>query len=117
MFTVAPSPALRWIWMPPIRCRASATVTSGSLPMSSAEIASTTAVLLRLMLIACCCDARMPVTTISSSVVASGLLVWVVSGAVCAIAGVTRAVVASKAVRMDVLRSLMIGFLLQFAAC
>ena len=31
--------------------------------------------------------------------------------------GAARAVVASKAVRMDVLRSLMIGFLLQFAAC
>ena len=49
MLSVAPSPALRWIWMPGMRCSESVMVTSGSLPISSAVIASTIASLLRLM--------------------------------------------------------------------
>jgi hypothetical protein len=38
---VLPSPASRWIWTPGMRCSESAMVTSGSLPMSSDEMAST----------------------------------------------------------------------------
>ncbi len=65
MLTAAPSPASRRICTPAMRCNESEMVTSGSLPMSCALIASTTLSAFRLISIARACDARMPVTTIS----------------------------------------------------
>jgi hypothetical protein len=67
MLTVAPSPASRLIWTPGMRCSESAMVTSGSLPMSSDEIASTIEASRRLTSTERICEPRMPVTTTSST--------------------------------------------------
>ena len=70
------SPCSRSTWIPGIRAALSETVMSGSLPMSSATIASTIWSLLRLMFLADCSARLRPVTTIAFSLVpapASGL--------------------------------------------
>ena len=56
---------------PVIRCKDSARLVSGNLPMSSAEIASTTPADSRLISIARSSEPRIPVTTTSSRVFAS----------------------------------------------
>src|SRR5437870_13015926 len=77
--------------MPGMRAAVSDTAISGSLPMSSATIASTTWGLLRLMLRADCSERRKPVTTIavlSAGVsCAAGAASAGGGGVACAIAG------------------------------
>src|SRR5690606_39774907 len=65
--TRAPSPLFRSIDTPVIRCSDSARLVSGNLPMSSAEIASTTPCAFRLTSIDRCKLPLIPVTTISST--------------------------------------------------
>ena len=79
--TVAPSPSRRSIEMPVMRCRDSARLVSGNLPMSSALIASTMPGVSRLRFIDWSRLLRMPVTTTVSSVVASSCAgVWANAG-------------------------------------
>ena len=66
-----PSPLLRLIDTPVIRCRDSAKFVSGNLPISSAVIASTTPVALRLRSIDLRRLARIPPSTITSSIAPS----------------------------------------------
>ncbi|MNS25867.1 hypothetical protein D3C72_577710 [compost metagenome] len=66
-----PSPASRSMDTPGMRWMDSARLVSGKSAMSSAEMASTTPASRRLMFRAFCRLARKPVTTISSTVVAS----------------------------------------------
>src|SRR5690606_9755176 len=65
--TSPPSPLLRLIDTPVLRCKDSARLVSGNLPISSALIASTTPADSRLISIARSRDARIPVTTTSST--------------------------------------------------
>lgn len=60
-----PSPRLRVIWIPEMRCSASATVVSGRRPMSVAVIESTICSEVRLIACADASDCRRPVTTMS----------------------------------------------------
>ena len=80
---------LRWIDTPGIRCSDAATLESGNLPMSSAEIASTTPIDSRLMSRLRWRDMRSPVTTTSSSFSPSPLCGLLVLS--CAAAGVVMA--------------------------
>lgn len=78
MVTREPSPFTRSMETPVIRWRDSARLVSGKLPMSSAEMASTTPWESRLMSIARCSEPRTPVTVMTSwSAVAS----WARTGA------------------------------------
>lgn len=65
--TPRPTPASRVIWMPVTFSSTSARFWSGSLPISSASMTSTRLAALRFCDRAFCSDARMPVTTISST--------------------------------------------------
>ena len=62
-----PSPLMREIDTPGMRCNDSARFRSGNWAMSSALMASTTPLELRLMFIALCRLARKPVTTTAST--------------------------------------------------
>ena len=74
-------PAPELMLTPGMRCTASATFLSGSLPMSSAVITSTTESALRFWFSDCSRDARMPVTVTVSSVVAGrGSACWAWAG-------------------------------------
>src|SRR5471032_2686212 len=80
MDKVPTSPPARSVtWMPVTRCSASTTLLSGSLPMSSATIDSTTWSLVRLIARLLISDALTPVTTTVGASVAS-----VFSAAACA---------------------------------
>ncbi|MNS96639.1 hypothetical protein D3C72_1309500 [compost metagenome] len=79
-------PSRRCMVTPGRRARDSAIETSGSLPMSSAEMTSTIEVLRALAEIEASIERRMPVTTISSTWVA-----WSSCEAVCAWAPPARA--------------------------
>ena len=68
--TNEPSPFARSIDTPVMRCSNSARLVSGNLPISSAEMASTTPCAFRLMSIDSRRDARMPVMTMSSPLTA-----------------------------------------------
>src|SRR5258705_251448 len=68
MLTNWPSPLLRVICTPVMRCRDSARFSSGNFPMSSAEIVSEIDAASRLDSMAVCRLARKPVTTTSSRV-------------------------------------------------
>ena len=73
--TSEPSPFTRLIDTPEIRCRDSAKLVSGNLPISSAEIASTTPEASRFVSIALSRLPRIPVTT-TSSIDSDSATVW-----------------------------------------
>ena len=78
-------PATRCAAMPGSRARDSAMLTSGSLPMSSAEMASTIEVASFLMSIARSMPPRMPVTVTLSRVLASSAFFFAALSSVCAV--------------------------------
>ena len=92
-------PATRWAARPGRRAIDSAMLTSGSLPMSSAEIASTIELESRLVEIAPSMPARMPVTTtVSRSVVVAS------ASAFCACTAVAVSMIADASAVLSRLR-------------